>query len=56
MRVGGRVIDEDGREGIVIALSANAEGAVVAHVEYVVGSSEQTSTAWIECDRLIDKD
>ena len=55
MKVGSRVLDEDGRVGIVIDVSADDAGILVAHVEYVDGSTEgEAHTAWIACDQLIE--
>jgi hypothetical protein len=55
MKVGSRVLDEDGREGIVIDMSVDDAGISVALVEYIDGSSAgEAHTAWIACDQLIE--
>ena len=54
MKIGTRVLDEDGREGIVIDLCQNHAGSPVAFVEYVASGAEELHTAWIAHDQLVE--
>ena len=54
MKVGSRVLDQDGRDGIVIDVSEDDQGTEVAHVEYIRGSAAESHTAWIACDKLVE--